>query len=135
MPEKYVLLPLEVEEVQLQVILEGLVYPSEVEEASLLVKKADGKEIYKGMDVGVVEHLPTLLEDLVLVGALLMDVWMEVGVVEHFHTFVEAVVAVGFLLIDLRMEVVAPKKSLIMYQVKAIIIEWLNWSPGKGLCS
>lgn len=70
------LLSLEVEEVQLQVILKGLeeVVEEVVEEARLLVKKADGMEIHQGMDVGMVEHLLTLLQALVAVGDLLMDV-------------------------------------------------------------
>lgn len=72
MPENYVLRPLEVEEVRLQVILEGQLYPSEVEEARLLVKEAEGVAIHQGMDVGVVEHLLTLLEAVVVV--FLMDV-------------------------------------------------------------
>lgn len=92
------LLSLEVDEVQLQVILKGL------EE----VKKADGMEIHQGMDVGMVEHLLTLLQALVAVGDLLMDVWMEVGVVEHFHTLPKKVVAVGFLLVGLGIKVEVP---------------------------
>lgn len=100
------LLSLEVEEVQLQVILKGL--EEVVEEARLLVKKADGMEIHQGMDVGMVEHLLTLLQALVAVGDLLMDVWMEVGVVEHFHTLPKKVVAVGFLLVGLGIKVEVP---------------------------
>ena len=68
------LLPLEVEEIGIQVILEGSVYPSEVEEARLLVKEAEG----------VVEHFLTLLEvatahhlrEGVAVGVLWIDLWM-----------------------------------------------------------
>lgn len=75
---------MKVKELQLQVILEGLIYPSEVEEARLLVKEAEGVEIHQGMKVGVMEHLLSLLEAVaanhlrgqVAVGVLLIDLWM-----------------------------------------------------------
>ena len=62
---------------------------------------------------------------------------------EHLLTVLEVVMAyhlrgqlaVGVLLIDLSMGLVALKKSLIMYQVKIIIIEYFNWYSSRDLCS
>ena len=55
-------------------ILEGLVYPSEVEDEGLLVEEAEGVEIYQGIEVGMMEHL---LRKQVAVRYLLNDLWME----------------------------------------------------------
>lgn len=74
---------------------EGVLFPLEVEEARLLVMEAEGVEVHHGKEVGVVEHLPTLLGVVVehhvrgevAVGVLLIDLWMELVVLElqgHF---------------------------------------------------
>ena len=85
------LLQLEVEEVRFQVTLEELVYPSELDEARLLVKEAEGVEIHQGMEVGVVEQILTLLDVVVAhhlrgqvsVGVLLIAVWMELAALKN----------------------------------------------------
>lgn len=70
---------------------EGVLFPLEVEEARLLVMEAEGVEVHHGKEVGVVEHLRTLLGVVVVehhvrgevvVGVLLIDLWMELVVLE-----------------------------------------------------
>ena len=79
-------LQLEVEQVlHLQEILEELIYTSEVKEPRLLVKEVEGVEIHQGVEVGVVEHILTLLDVVVAhhlrgqvaVAVLLIHLWME----------------------------------------------------------
>lgn len=71
---------------------EGVLFPLEVEEARLLVMEAEGVEVHHGKEVGVVEHLRTLLgvvvvehhvKGEVVVGVLLIDLWMELVVLKR----------------------------------------------------
>ena len=65
--------------------MEELIYRSELEKARLLVNEAEGAEIHQGMEVGVVEHILTLLDAVVAhhlrgqvaVGVLLIELWIE----------------------------------------------------------
>ena len=77
-----------VEELHMEV--EGVLFPSEVEEARLLVKEAE-EVVHHGREVGVVEHLRTLLGVVVehhvrgevVVGVLLIGLWMELVVLKR----------------------------------------------------